>query len=193
MIPPLTKPFAFDDTIPGWLEPEEAEMLARLAQDKICLEIGAYRGRSTISIAQTAWLLHTIDPCWPKDDPQVLPDLWTNLLRHNLTDTVIVHVGKSEDMYPLKCRNFFHFKFIFIDGCHEETSVTSDLINLRINIDMGLEYLALHDYCNDNWPGVKMAADKLLGPPDLIVKSMGVYDFTERSLQCRLEALNANG
>lgn len=51
----------FPRKVVGWLTEEEGIELARLAEGKICLEIGSYCGRSTICLAQKARSVGALD------------------------------------------------------------------------------------------------------------------------------------
>jgi hypothetical protein len=46
---------------PGFLSEAEAEALAKLARDRVVLEVGAWLGRSTVAMARTAKLVISVD------------------------------------------------------------------------------------------------------------------------------------
>src|SRR4051812_45637582 len=87
----------FPRDVDGWLTPEQGRILAELATDKVCLEIGSYQGKSTICMAQTAKHVHSVD--WHQGGPEIRNHGDTLLrLRNNLAvyccQNVTLHVGR---------------------------------------------------------------------------------------------------
>jgi len=137
-----------DDTVnvPGWLTDVEGKLLARLAKDKLVLEIGSYCGRSTVWMARTAKHVHCVDTFKGTGWNKYLPDTWTEfcitLVSHDVEHKVTARVGMSKDVVPSLPHEF---NLIFIDGSHDAASVRLDLqMSLgKLSAD-GL--IALHDY-----------------------------------------------
>jgi predicted O-methyltransferase YrrM len=142
---------------PGMLREHEGEILAKLAEGKIVLEIGSYFGLSTLCMAPDAKRVHTID--WGCGDPQVdggftPPLLLANLKKYEQLQKVVVHVGRSEHICPLFQAETFDM--VFIDGAHDLESALMDIkMTTRLLKDGGT--LVLHDF---ELPGVKQAMEQ---------------------------------
>ena len=119
--------------ISGFFREEEAEELSRLAQGKVCLEIGALYGRSTVCLAEVALQVHTVDTfrdAWDgnrqledSESGSMLPDFLHNTEGYN---NITVHHGRSEDMVPVLPTEFFDL--VFIDGSHIYEDVWLDTV-----------------------------------------------------------------
>lgn len=147
--------------IHGWLTDEEGEALQRLAAGRIVLEIGSWRGRSTVCLAQVATRVYALD--WHRGDADTgaawtLPDCAANLFRRGLENRVVLLVGRTADVAPL-LRNGL-CDMVFVDGGHDRETVAADLrLALRAVRPGGV--LALHDWGHT---GVRAAvADELGG------------------------------
>ncbi len=137
----------------GWLSVNEAKTLAELAMDKTVLEIGSFEGRSTIAMAQTAKMVHSVD--WHQGDSgtgaaDTLTAMWANIKRYGVRDRVILHVGISQDVIPALAGPF---DLIFIDGAHDAESVGRDTA-LALSKATAGTIIAWHD-CSDRYPGVR--------------------------------------
>jgi hypothetical protein len=102
-------------------------LLSGLAADKQVLEIGAWKGRSTIAMVRTAALIVSVD--WHRGDAGsgaewTLPDFCASLTAANAWGKVIPIVGRIEDI-GVFLRSFC-FGFVWIDGAHDEESVARD-------------------------------------------------------------------
>jgi precorrin-6B methylase 2 len=129
----------------GWLTEEEGEELARLAEDKAVLEIGAYCGRSTICLAQrakTVAVVDTFDGRGTANEGETFELFRSNIRRYGVGNKVRVYQGTSEKMLPLLPPVY---DLIFIDASHDYDSVMLDaeLATARLRED-GL--LVFHDY-----------------------------------------------
>lgn len=131
----------------------EAAALYELAKGCTVLELGAQYGFSTIMLAQTAKIVHSVD--WHKGDGDLdsLPALRQNLKEHHLEDKVVIHVGKFEDIYPVLGDAIADM--VFVDGAHDENSVYRDLEFAYecLRFDEPKGWIALHDIGRDHLPG----------------------------------------
>jgi len=137
--------------IPGWLSRVEAECLQRYAMGKVCLEIGAYCGRSTVTMGLVANYVVSIDH--HKGDEGTGPaDTYgvflSNILQFFLINRVSARVGDVEQVGPTLGSE--QFDMAFVDGAHDEASVARDLaLSLRVVRPGGR--ILLHDR---HYPGV---------------------------------------
>ncbi|HZO97848.1 MAG TPA: class I SAM-dependent methyltransferase [Gaiellaceae bacterium] len=141
------------EDVPSAVTPEECRRLAELARDRRVLEVGSYLGRSTIALASTAAVVHTVD-LHPPDDlglglRSTVGALIENLERYDVRHRVVVHVGFSQLVLPeLPAASF---DVAFLDGQHQRDPVEEDLAALLPLLRPG-GVLALHDY---GVPGVE--------------------------------------
>ena len=164
-------------SIGGWLHTDEAELLRTLAyeqqekSDCDLLEIGPWKGRSTIAIAsalENDHRLWTIDYFRGSPEQQergtskysrrnelwIYPELLENIVRCGMQDKVIVVPLASE-----LAAQVIHerFSFIFIDGLHTYEGVLSDWNFWSPHLEVGGVCL-FHD-CNR--PQIKTFIDEL--------------------------------
>ena len=164
-----------EQSVPGWLTQSEGELLKRYASGGFCVEIGSYKGKSANYIAQAADKLVCIDTfaCDPDGQTQgesVISDFMFNTAAHR--DKIHVVISKSSDVHWTIPKN--SVDLLFIDAAHDYESVRSDIKNYVKKLKH-TGSIALHDYENEDYPGVKSAARELLGEPDEIVDSIAVY------------------
>ena len=150
--------------VDGWLLPAEGLALAEAARGKRVLEIGSYCGLSTICMARTAESVVSIDPhdgrCTPrpKDTYQECAE---NLEKYGVLDKV--KMLRADSVEALDDGD--QFDFIFIDGAHDQNSVTRDIEQaLSVLAEDGT--LAFHDYADGYTgftnPGVTAAVDEFI-------------------------------
>jgi len=123
----------------------ECAELARLAESRAVLEIGSWYGRTTIALASTAALVHSLDPHTggPPAQPNTLPEFIANLERYGVRERVVVHVGLSEQVCPRFRADAF--ELVFIDAMHYRDNVARD-IELSLGCLASGGMLAVHDY-----------------------------------------------
>ncbi len=188
----------FDVRAEGWLTPPEAGELRELTCDKVVLEIGAWLGLSTITIANVAKHLVSVDhhrgspehqqggPCYdptledvniPDGDLlrsriDTLPRFMSNLQRNckGGRDGISVVVARIEQIGPLL--RDAAFDVVFIDGEHSTEAATRDgELALRVVRPGG--WVAFHDY---NWDTVRAATATLeLGVPHRLVGTLASF------------------
>jgi hypothetical protein len=86
--------------VDGWLTPDEGQALMNLAHGAVVLELGAYRGRSTIALASVAKRVVSVD--WHRGDPAVgnsdtLGRFMANVEAAGMRDKVVPVVGEALD------------------------------------------------------------------------------------------------
>ena len=136
----------------------EAWKLRDLAAGKTVLEVGSWRGFSTVTMAQVANQVHAVD--WHLGDEQAGHDeslipLWNNVQKYDVLHKVIIHVGDAAKVLPLLPRSFFDFAFI--DAFHDTEAVRRDADLVLPLVHVG-GIIAFHDYGRF---GVKEAVDGL--------------------------------
>lgn len=141
-------PALFPEDVLSNVTAAECGRLAELAAGRRVLEIGSYLGRSTIAMAATAQVVHSIDPHngGPAEDPNTLPGFLTNLTRYGVRDRVIVHVGVSAQIAALFRPS--SFEVVFIDAAHHRPYVDADL-RLSIGCLAPGGTIAFHDYATE--------------------------------------------
>lgn len=183
------------DDIPTAMTEAEARKLARFAEGKRVLEMGAHLGFSTVVLARVAAEFHSVD--WHRGDlvagdGDSLAQFRTNLRSHGVEDRVIVHVGRFEDVLPTLKPGF---DLVFVDGCHSYEAVRQD-IELALPLLAPGGVMALHDYDREAQPGfrdgdwggftagdfgVTRAVDEL-SAPDEIVDTLAVVRLAPHRL-----------
>lgn len=167
--------WAFPQDVRGWLTTEEGLALSELASDKAVLEIGSFCGRSTICMAQTADIVHVIDPFDCRATPHnglgsTLEEFKSNIDRYGVKGRVRVHKGTSDiAQRRLQDRSV---DFVFIDGDHRREAVLFDAgVAARVLKPGGL--VAFHDYKSAIDPGVDAAVDELIANGGKLIRVIG--------------------
>ena len=127
---------------------EEALQLARLARNKVMLELGAHYGFSTIVLASVAERVYSVD--WHRGDIHAgMGDSWDafryNLARYGVADRVEICRGRFEAEVPLLAEQDISCDGAFIDGMHDEESVSRDLALALLVVRPG-GFVSFHDY-----------------------------------------------
>lgn len=151
----------FPANVPGWLSEAEGRRLSEVARGKRVLEIGAFMGRSTISMAQTARVVEVIDPLDGRATPSpgdTSEGLLANLDSYGVRERVRIHAGTTEEVAPALRGPY---DLIFIDGDHSRAALEVDITAaLRLLAPGGL--LAFHDYSSPVDPQVTIAVNELV-------------------------------
>lgn len=140
------------------MKPAEVARLAELATGRTVLEVGSWLGASTVAMARTALMVHSID--WHRGDPHAGDDetmhpFLDNLAASGFRDKVVAHIGRSEDVLPILREGVFDFAFH--DAYHTAEAVTADVGRIVPLLKPG-SLLAFHDY---GLFGVQEAVDRL--------------------------------
>jgi len=153
--------FVFPEHVPTALTYAEAARLNSEARGKVVLEMGAQFGCSTICLAQSA--RHVVSVDWHRGDPQAgmhdtLTTYWRTLKEHGIDHKVTVLVDRFDRALGLLRPGMFDLAFI--DGCHDEEAVQSD-IELALPLLRRPGTILFHDYGRAQFPGVKRQVDRL--------------------------------
>lgn len=148
----------------GWLTDEEANELRRLASDRIVLELGAWKGRSTVAFAETARYVVSVDRHRGiTGHGESLQEYLGNILS---LDNVAAVIASFSDFVPLLG---YYFDVVYIDGDHDTVSVERDTA-LAISLDPKI--IAMHDWDFDE---VKAAGLTFFGEPTSLVGSVASF------------------
>jgi len=166
------------DSIPGWFDREEADWLAfavaHCGVNGRFVEVGSFCGRSSFVIASSmgaGGFLWCIDP-W------LYPDIRSGILftpgqfqAVHESDTPKVVFDKNMQAFKNHYRAIVgmspeagkdvpdRLEFVFLDGGHDEFSVSRDLLLWWGKLRRG-GILCGHDYGNSAFPGVVQAVDR---------------------------------
>lgn len=123
----------------GWLTANEADELRRLAQGRTVLELGAWKGRSTVVLAQVSQYLVSIDKHEGISEvggEDSLPEYLGNI--RGFTNVGMVVAEFSLFVPWLKA-----FDMVYVDGNHDYKSVERDTILAK---KTALHIIAFHDW-----------------------------------------------
>lgn len=165
-------------SVEGWMKPREVEALCLFAgcptADGDVLEIGSYRGRSTIALAKAAaWCsdgrVAAVDPL--PDTGPMSPDergrpsararMEANLSAAGVRDRVDLYAMRSQELAPRWDRPL---RFLWIDGDHSYAGAKSDFDGFAPHLADGA-ILALHDVLNYYEGSVRVFAEDVLLSP----------------------------
>jgi predicted O-methyltransferase YrrM len=168
-----TLPLDFDDCVcdvrnsicdvEGWLSDREAEFLTMLGACPTCagevVEMGSYRGRSTIALAKGAALadgamVHSVDPLPPAE-------LEANLRRAGVRDRVAVYHMRSQQMLADWRRPV---RLVWHDGANKYDIVAEDLAQIEPWL-ADRAVIAFHDVLNTSGARIQVFVEKVLSSP----------------------------
>ena len=156
--------------IPGWMTKKELKWLikeaAAIPANSAIVEIGSYKGRSSIAIAKAMRsdaVFYCVDT-WSGDpeEPEEMKshyyiDWLKNLFEHAFRKSIIPIRLPSASAVTLFPRE--SVDWVFIDGCHAYEQVKSDITLWKSRLKQG-GLLSGHDYVSD-CPGVMKAVNEL--------------------------------
>lgn len=139
--PPMVEDAATTELPQGWLTEEEASALCEIAAGKTVLELGSYRGRSTVALAQTAELVVAVDH-HHGDAATGGGDTLTAFLQNvrNLPNVIPVVADFATAAQVLLFGR--GFDLAYVDGAHDHASVKHD-VTLALEV---AELVVVHDY-----------------------------------------------
>ena len=161
--------------VAGWLYAVEGEELARLATGRRVLEVGCFKGRSTIYMARTAERVITVD--WFQGDEQAglgftWPEAYENVKRYGLLDKVVF---VAAELYAgLKALDLSRFDFAFYDAGHAY-QVTADALAMFFERLPPGTPVAVHDYKPDEelWEPTVRAVDEAASAHGRTIRRIG--------------------
>lgn len=167
------------ETVEGFLYPNEMRFLAiagavPTAEGEI-LEIGSFKGKSTVILAKAARLgdgatVHAVDPMTSPSvtDPDLkgasdtLGDFEENIRRTGVEDGVRLHQMFSHELAPAWDRKL---RLLWIDGDHLYSGVRTDLEGFMPHLADGA-IVAIHDVLHMYDGGIRVFAENVLLSPN---------------------------
>jgi hypothetical protein len=147
-VSPVPKPISRVASIPGWMEPGDADKLYELAHHAhgSILEIGTYHGKSAVLMALaikdagTDTLIYSLDV-----DKAVMRAAAAQAAAHSVAD-IIVFVRGTADAFA-RAYPRLRPAATFVDGDHSATGVAADLAVLKRLVPAG-GTLLFHDFAD---------------------------------------------
>lgn len=151
--------------VDGWFLLKEAQMLQRFSKDKVCLILGAYKGKSTLAVAETCKYVFSVDTFKSFDNGKdecctytTLDEYTSNIINYK---NIFTMIGRSEDIIHRITKNTFDM--IFIDGKNTENRTRADIQICWDKLKLG-GIMIFHDY---EWKGVYNAITDLFTPDEI--------------------------
>jgi predicted O-methyltransferase YrrM len=154
----------------GWLTEDEARELRRLAKGKTVLELGAWKGRSTVAMAGVAKYVVSVDRHQGIEEEGGSDSLPDYLKSVRILSNVAIVVADFSRFCPLLCD---YFDLAFVDGDHDTESVARDTLTALDHVSPS-GILAFHDWDFDS---VRDGVQRVLGSraPHRVVGSVAVF------------------
>jgi predicted O-methyltransferase YrrM len=151
----------------GWLPDNEVYELQRLAKGKTVLELGAWKGRSTVALSQVAEYVVSVDR--HRGIPGHGESLDEYLGAARELPNVAIVIADFSLFVPL----LGAFDLVFIDGDHDENAVCRDTI-LAANHLRSHGTIVFHDW---DFESVRVGAHSVVGPrePNSLVGSLASF------------------
>ena len=163
----------FPHTVPGWLTEREGKRLAELATGRVVLEIGSWRGRSTICLARTSEHVFALDTFAGDKDTgprDTLRECADNLTRFGVRHKVSLLVGRSDGIGPVLRGPF---GMVFVDASHDTFDVEHDS-RLAVRLTGPGGVIVWHDW---HMPGVRFGIERALdGSPGAVEDNLYVWE-----------------
>ena len=170
--------------IQGWFSHAEfyAQMVNQLPDSAVVVEIGAWRGSSTVCLAslikqsQKQIKLHSVDTWQGSPGEQVHDQIQQHMgmtlfddFKANLLMCEVQDVVTPLQMTSVQASGQFEdhsVDFVMVDGGHDYECVTQDIASWRCKVKSG-GIMAGDDYC-ETWPGVQQAVNEAFGDQVII-------------------------
>lgn len=167
------------ETVEGYLSPNEIRFLALLAAvptaDGEILEIGSFKGKSTIILAKSAALtdnakVHAVDPMIApsetdpdlKGDASSFPDFQKNIEKHKVAENIEFHQNFS---FELAEKWNKPLRFLWIDGDHTYKGTKLDFDGFAEHLSDGA-IVAIHDVLHEFDGGIRVFMEDILLSPN---------------------------
>lgn len=167
------------ETIEGYLSPNEMRFLALItaypAASGDVLEIGSFKGKSTIILAKAAVLagdekIYAVDPMTApsatdpdlRGDASSFTDFQTNIERHNVADRIEFYQTFSYELAKTWTRPL---RFLWIDGDHTYKGTKLDFDGFAPHLANG-GILAMHDVLHEFDGGIRVFMEDILLSPN---------------------------
>lgn len=160
--------------VEGWMSPKELEFLGIAAKNyRQILEIGSYKGKSTLAFADNTegkvlcvdtWNSHINNGAGEhiySTNDDTYAEFVSNLNEHLSSGKVTIYRMPYENYVP----NGFEPDFIFIDASHDYESVKHDIAK---SLAQQPKIIAGHDYDANLWPGVVKAVNETFPKINLV-------------------------
>lgn len=129
-----------DGNLPqGWLTPPEANELRYLSRGRTVLELGAWKGRSTVVLSEAAAYVVSVDTHRGIAEVGGDDSLAEYLASVRDLPNVAIVVADWCDLSPL----LGHFDLVYVDGNHDLRSVERDTM---IALERDPDWIAFHDW-----------------------------------------------
>lgn len=164
--------------VEGYLSPNEMRFLALLGSCPTAhgdvLEIGSFKGKSTIILAKSAALagdgmIHAVDPLTSpsETDPDLpdgesaLADFRSNIERHGVAERITLHQMLSSQLAPSWDKKL---RLLWIDGDHTYAGTRIDIESFAPHVaDKGI--VAIHDVLHEFEGGIRIFMENILLSP----------------------------
>lgn len=150
----------------GWLREDEADELRRLSEGRTVLELGAWKGRSTVALAEVASYVVSVDRHQGIEEigaPEALDEYLANV--RSLLNVAVV-IAPFDKILPF----LGIFDLVYIDGDHDRGAAYRDTHHAIHHVRSTIVY---HDW---DFPEVRETAEGILGrAPDGLVGSVASY------------------
>ena len=168
------------ETVEGYLSPNEMRFLALLAAYPTAvgevLEIGSFKGKSTIILAKAAALadknskIHAVDPMTApsatdpdlRGDETSFTDFQKNIEKHNVADRIEFHQTFSYKLAETWKRPL---RFLWIDGDHTYKGTKLDFDGFAAHLSDGA-IVAMHDVLHEFDGGIRVFMEDILLSPN---------------------------
>ncbi|MCY7377643.1 MAG: class I SAM-dependent methyltransferase [Pyrinomonadaceae bacterium] len=167
------------ETVEGFLSPNEMRFLALVAACPTAngdvLEIGSFKGKSTVILAKAAQLagdakIYAVDPLTApsatdpdlRGDESSLKDFQTNIERHNVADKIEFHQTFSYQLAETWTRPL---RFLWIDGDHTYKGTKLDFDGFAPHLADGA-IVAMHDVLHEFDGGIRVFMEDILLSPN---------------------------
>ena len=159
--------------VDGWMSEPELQWLAEQALDKeVVIEVGAYKGKTTVLFGNLAQKVYTVDAwegnyfegstkTWEynPDGENILEIFHNNLSTLGVTGMVMPLQMRSDVAFEWLRENKIMADMIFIDGDHEFPVVQQDMVAYKTLVKPGGVYCGHDVYA---WPDVESALNIVL-------------------------------